>query len=247
MSASRPIAVPLPAFNLSFDEALRATYRDPDWIKKVAIGAVFSFLSLILIGAVVVQGYLLAYSERVARAEPQPLPEWDDFGELLRKGAIGTAVSLVYAAPLIVAGIVLGIALIPLLLVAGDPATTSGTVEGLLGLALCGGMAVLLPLGLAVGFVVPAAHAQVILHDFDAGAAFRLREVTGFIRRHLGQYVLMTVVSYAAYGFLSQVGQCACYVGMFLTLFLGQLFQYHLLGQFCWYERIARGQRPVAP
>ena len=56
---------------------------------KLALGALFSLLSMVVVGGILTQGYLLLLAERVARAEPQPLPEWDDFGEILRQGFSG--------------------------------------------------------------------------------------------------------------------------------------------------------------
>jgi hypothetical protein len=239
MGANRPMAAPLPAFNLNFEEAFRAIFRDPDWPKKFAIGVLFSFLSLLIIGSFFVQGYLLVYGERVARAEPRPLPEWDDFGELLKKGFFGFVVSLVYSLPLLIIGVFLGLLFIPLIAISSSSTANPDTVGGIFALIFCGSLAVFFPLSLAVSVFIPAAHAQLILHNHDLGSAFRLGEVWGFFRRNLGQYLLMTVISFAAYMFLSQVGQCACYVGIFATIFLGQLFQYHLLGQLCWFERVA--------
>ena len=247
MSVSQPTASRIPPFSLNLDEAVRSIFRDPDWPKKLAIGALFSFLSLIVIGGIVVQGYLLTFGERVARAEARPLPEWEDFGELLRKGLFGFIVALVYSLPLLAAGTLLGLLFIPLILAASGPTANSGAMSGVFVLAYCGGIALILPLALVVGVVVPAAHAQLILHSHDLGSAFRLGEVWGFLRRHRGQYALMTILVLAANYGLVQVGQCACYVGVFVTLFIAQLFQYHLLGQLCWYERFAFDQRATVP
>jgi Protein of unknown function (DUF4013) len=247
MSADYPSAARIPSFSLNFDEAVRSIFRDPDWLKKLALGALFSFLSLVIIGTFFIQGYLLTLGERVARAEPRPLPEWDDFGELLRKGCLGIVVSLVYAIPLLVVGVIFGLLFIPLIVVSSGPAANPGALSGVLVLGYCGGLVILFPLALVIGVVVPAAQAQLILHNHDLGAAFRIGEVFGFMRRQRGQYALMTMLVFAATYFLAQVGQCACYVGIFATIFLGQLFQYHLLGQLCWYERLMRGQRPAVP
>lgn len=241
MGVERPAAIARPAFSLNFEEAVRAVFRDPEWLKKLALGALFGLLGLVIIGSIIVQGYLLAYGERVARAERYPLPEWDDFGELLRKGFIGTVVAIAYGLPLALLVVVLTLFTIPLIIGASASGASSDAIGGIFSLAICGGMAVILPLAFLVYVIVPAAHAQLILHDHDLGAAFRLGEVFGFIRRYLGQYLLMTVLAYAALTFLSQVGQLACFVGIFATTFIAQLFQYHLLGQLCWHERMVRG------
>ena len=250
MSTNRLVVAAGNAFSLNFEEAVRAMFKDPDWLKKMALGALFSFLGLFLVGSIIVQGYVLTYSERVARAEPSPLPEWEDYGELLRKGLLGLVVAVVYSLPLILVGAVIAVFTVPLIIAASASGASSDAIGGIFSLAICGGIAVYLPFALIVMIIVPAAYAQLILHDYNLGAAFRFGEVFGIIRRHLGQYVLMNILVYAAIMFLSQIGQLACFVGIFATTFIAQLFQYHLLGQLCWYERNVGGaatQQPSLP
>ena len=195
MSTNPPTVAAAPTFSLNYEEAVRAMFKDPDWLKKIAIGALFSFLGFILIGSIIVQGYLLAYGERVARAEPRPLPEWEDFGELMRKGLLGFLVVIVYSLPIIL--VVFGFALLmfPLTFAAAASGVSDDAIGGIFTLAICGGIALVLPFTLLIYIIVPAAHAQLILHNYDLGAAFRLREVFGLIRRNLGQYLLMTLLS----------------------------------------------------
>jgi hypothetical protein len=247
MSTNPPTVAAAPAFSFNFEEAVRAMFRDPDWLKKIALGTLFSILGVFIIGLIIVQGYLLAYGERVARAEPRPLPEWEDFGELLRKGLLGTIVVIGYTLPLILIIVALTLLMFPLTFAAAASGASADAIGGIFTLALCGGMIALLPVMMLVYGLVPAAHAQLIMHSHDLGAAFRFREVFRLIRRHLGQYLLMLVISYVAIFGLSQVGQFACFVGVFATTFICQLFQYHLLGQLSWYERNGLAQQPIVP
>ena len=246
MNTDRPVAAPA-TFSLNFEAAVRAIFKDSNWLKKLALGALFSFLGLFIVGSIIVQGYLLAYGERVARAEPYPLPEWEEYGELLRKGLLGFIVAFVYALPLALVGLLLALITIPLIIAASASGASSDAVGGLATLAVCGGFALFLPLLFLVIMIVPAAHAQLILHHHDLRAAFRVGEVFRLIRRHLGQYLLMTALVFVASAFLSQIGQFACFVGIFATTFIAQLFQYHLLGQLCWYERAILGTAPQQP
>jgi len=228
--------VPVPAFRLNFDEALRFIWRDPRWLAKLALGALFSLLSVVVVGGILTQGYLLILAERVARAEPQPLPEWDDFGEILRQGFSGFLITLVLSIPLIVVGFLIALLYFPVLFAgaSGGQGAAAATVGGLLIFFLS---LLFLPLALLVGIVGPAAHAQLVLHNGDLAAAFRFREIFAFISRQRGQYALMIILSIAASGVLSQIGYFACFIGVFVTIFVAQLFQYHLIGQLCWYDR----------
>ncbi len=227
---------PVPTFRLNFDEALRFIWRDPRWLAKLALGALFSLLSVIVVGGILTQGYLLLLAERVARAEPQPLPEWEEYGEILRQGFSGFVITLVLSIPLIVLGFIITLLYFPILFAgaSGGQGAAAAAVGGVLILLLS---LLFLPLALLVGIVGPAAHAQLVLHDGDLAAAFRFREIFAFMGRQRGQYALMLIISIAASGVLSQIGYFACFIGVFVTVFVAQLFQYHLIGQLCWYDR----------
>jgi hypothetical protein len=165
------------------------------------------------------------------------LPEWDDWGEILRQGFGAFIVSLVYALPLIVVGGLIFLLYIPLIAASTSGGQMAGGVAAGAGILMAILSVLAIPLAFFVGIVVPAAHAQLVLHGGEIGAAFRLREVFGFIGRQKGQYALMLLLSYAASGFLGQIGYFACFIGVFVTIFVAQLFQYHLIGQLCWFDR----------
>lgn len=226
-----------PTFRLNFEEALRFIGRDPRWLPKLALGALFSFLSIFVIGGILTQGYLLILAERVARAEPHPLPEWEDYGEILRQGFAGFLVSLVLSVPLLLLGLLIMLLYFPLIFIGASGSQSAGGGVAVLSILLLLCFFLFIPFSLLIGIIGPAAHAQLVLHDSDLAAAFRFREVFRFIGRQRGQYALMVVLSVAALSVLSQIGYFACFIGVFATIFLAQLFQYHLIGQLCWYDR----------
>ncbi len=229
-------------FRLNINEAFNFIARDPAWPRKLGLGAVFSLLSLVLVGAVLVQGYLLVFMERVARAEPEPLPEWDDFGELLRKGLIGWVVSLIYYIPYVALLALIYFGYIGLAI--GLPLSGSNNPSSpaiLLPVAFfAAGSGLALVVGLATAALVPAAHAQLVLHDTSLVAAFDPRLVLGFIGRYRGQYALAIALYLAANYLFSLVGQLACCIGLYATSAFCQLILAHLIGQFCWRERMGR-------
>jgi hypothetical protein len=245
MSAIAP-SQPLPRFRLNVEEAFRFVVRDRDWPAKLGLGALFRFLSFTIIGYVLAQGYLLAFTERVARAEPLPLPEWDDWGQLLRKGLVATAFHLIYALPLLLVLFLIFGGYIALLvaLAATSPSGSSdlsaAAVWAITLLALAGyGLFFLFAIAFTVLF--PAAHAQLVLHHGDLGAVFRFREILGFIGRYRGQYAVAVLLYFAASTALSYLGYLLCCIGLFVTTFYCQLFLYHMVGQLCWHERRVEG------
>ena len=228
---------PVPIFRLNFEEAIRFIGRDPRWLSKLALGALFSLLSVVVVGAILMQGYLLIMAERVARQEEWPLPEWDDYATILRQGFGGFLVGLVLLVPLIIVGFLIVLLLIPLIAAGSSGGQAASGMTAGVGILIAFLTLLFVTLAFLVGIVAPAAYAQLILHGGDLAAAFRFREVFGFIGRHRGQYALMLLLSYAVSGFLSQLGYFACFVGIFPAIFIAQLFQYHLIGQLCWFDR----------
>ena len=228
-----------PTFRLNFEEAFRFIGRDPRWLPKVALGAVFSLLSVVVIGGILTQGYLLILAERVARQELNPLPEWEDYGEILRQGFKGFLVSLIIGLPVTILVFILFLLYIPLIVLGTSGGQGTGGIVAGVSVLMALLLVLIVPLALLVGIIAPAAHAQLVLHGGDLAAAFRFREVFRFIGQHKGQYALLLLLSYAASGFLSQLGYFACFVGVFATIFVAQLFQYHLIGQLCWFDRTA--------
>ena len=271
IAPSRPgeFGRPLPRFRLNVEEALRFFARDPRWPTKLAIGVLCQLLGITIIGYLLAQGYLLTVAERVARVEPEPLPEWRDFGELLRKGAMVFVVNLAYGLPLILLAVVFVALLVALLLglgglrqltgAGGPPAFGAGTLVLIVGLVLI--VLLMVALGLLAGAILPAGLAQLALHDADPRAALRLPEVFRFIRRHLGSYALAvglyiaaTMVLLGLSGGLNVVGGDSLPLVMVAFLFatgvgsvvgfFAQLFLMHMIGQLCWYERLVRGIEP---
>src|SRR5262245_34063546 len=81
---------------LDFIRAFTFVTEDPDWIKKILLGGLFTLLGgLCLIGTPFVAGYGLRVIARTARGEARPLPEWDDWGGLFMDGLKAVGLYLV--------------------------------------------------------------------------------------------------------------------------------------------------------
>src|SRR5262245_65020003 len=82
---------------IDFLRAFTFVTEDPDWIKKILLGGLFTLLGgLCLIGTPFVAGYGLRVIARTARGEARTLPEWDDWGGLVMDGVRGVGVCLVW-------------------------------------------------------------------------------------------------------------------------------------------------------
>jgi hypothetical protein len=158
--------------------------------KTVAIGAVLSLLSFLLVPAVLVAGYLL----RVLRASlnDEPVPVFEEWGDMLVEGAKTVAVIIVYT---IIPGVIL---------------TVSGVA--LAGAALGDGAgSVVLALGALLGFLIGGALLLVLVYVLPValsslastdriGSAFAVGEMrpTLFSREYAVAWLLALLVSIVA-------------------------------------------------
>lgn len=240
MSAS----VPSREFRIDIGAATAFAARDLRWGTKLALGALFALLTPFVFGYLLVQGYLLAFMERVSRAEPLLLPEWEDYGELFSKGAIVAVVNFIYFTPYILLYLFFQVGNVALpLAFPGSSASGSGTFDptDLLPVGFsCLGWLVLLLTDVTYSALRPAAHAQLVLTGGDLGSALHPGKVFGFIGRYPGQYGLAVLLLLLAKIPLGIAGNLACCIGVFVTNALGQLFVSHLVGQLCWHERTSR-------
>ena len=110
-------------FGLILIEAMRAPFRDPDWLRKLLLGAL---LGLVPVLNFVAWGYVYrVFIDALNGAERTILPEWRDWRAYLGAGFWLFIISIVY----VVLGVVglAGVASVLGLLPAGeDPARTSG-------------------------------------------------------------------------------------------------------------------------
>jgi hypothetical protein len=205
---------------IDLGRAFRFVIEDPDWIKKILIGGVFTLLSGVLVGAVFVVGYAVRLIRRVAAGDPRPLPEWDDLGGMFGLGLRGLAIYLVYVLP--VAIVPMAFAVVVAMAGAGlsgapGAGDASETLGALAAVGLMAVYAVTAILMLVLALYVPAALARFAVLD-RVSAGFEIGENIAFIRRNLGNYA-MAMLLYLLASFASQLGVLLCCVGLFPASF----------------------------
>ncbi len=191
---------PLPPFRLNIEECVRFIARDPAWPRKLGLGFLWSLLSFTIIGALFVQGYMLLLMERVARGDGSPLPEWADYGGLLRWGWRPFVTNFVYLLPVLLIGI-LSFGLVIALISAAT--TRSGAnlgpnplVFSPLALLVITPLGLLLiPLSFLIGLLISAAQAQLVLHE-RLGAAFDLARSWRSSAAIWGQYAIAVALNF---------------------------------------------------
>ena len=86
-------------------KAFTFIFKDPRWVSKVAVAALFMILSIVLIGFIVLVGYFIQLIQRVIRREEYPLPDWSDIGVKFIVGIKFAIVYLVYLLPVLLLAI----------------------------------------------------------------------------------------------------------------------------------------------
>lgn len=137
-----------------------------DWIGRIVIGGVLGFLSVLVIPAFLIVGYLVRVLEKTIGGDEVP-PEFTDWGDLLMKGVIGTIIALAYTVvPAVVYGVVVAVVAGTSGAVGGDAGALIGVVGVLLALAF-------IPVLFLVYYAVPAALSAYAARG-ELGAAFDL-------------------------------------------------------------------------
>lgn len=201
---------------MDFARPFRFVFEDPDWQRKIAIGALFTILSFLLVGIFFVAGYLVQVARNVMRGEARPLPEWDEkYGEYFTEGLRVAAVVFLYILPLVLVWIFLvgGTAVLGVL---GDEnvAAAGGLVFG------CSA-AIIAVLAIVVSLILPAALLMYTATG-SISAAFDFRAIFAFIIDNAVNYVLAYIVHLVA-NFLSQFGILLLCIGLFFAVFWANL------------------------
>jgi hypothetical protein len=225
--------------NLDIGKAFTFVSDDPKWLTKILIGGGLILGGLItLVGWIftlpVVYGYAVIVTRNVIAGNPQPLPEWDNWGEKWLEGIKAWVVSLVCALPIIIVAVLFSIP--GSILNATSKSGTSGL--GTL-LSLVGGCLNFF-LGILVYLILPVAIGRYATTG-SIGNALQFGTIFATVRQNISTYIIVALLSYFAVGLISGLGLILCFVGVFFTAFYGVLVQYHLYGQA---YRITQGAQP---
>lgn len=233
---------------MDFGRSFTFMTEDPQWINKLLIAGVVLLvgflLSFVVIGVIpllILAGYLVELLQNTASGNPQPLPEWNDFGTKLVKGLHTVAIGVVYALPIIL----LACCNVALGAIAGSassnarPNDTLTTLASLVSVCLaCFGTVY----GILLAVVIPSALTQYAVSG-QLGAAFRFSEVFNYIRANASNYIIAILLGLVA-SFVAQFGIIACVIGLFATIPWSQFVQYHLYGEV--YRHSVGAAPPVA-
>lgn len=178
---------------MNIEKAVRFPVEDKQWVSKLLIAVLIALFSFLIIPAFFLSGYVIKIIRQVMNGQWDGLPEWDDWGDLLRDGFFVTVAQLIYTLPFILLLVVGGLA-------TGGFASMSAS-DDVAGLIAGSGFVVMFCLGLIVAiaflFLTPAIMIQYAIKD-DFGACFRFGEIMDIVRNNLADILIAFVVSLVA-------------------------------------------------
>lgn len=146
-----------------FEEGIRFPLEGDDAVKRIVIGGLLAIFSFLIVPAFALVGYYVEVGRAGVERASEP-PEFTDWGDLIVKGLVATAIMIVYAiVPAILVMVTTGMS------IAG--AAEGGTAGGILGGIGVLGLLVALVALLVVYYAIPAALVNYAIEG-SIGAAF---------------------------------------------------------------------------
>jgi hypothetical protein len=226
--------------------ALQYVTNDPQWLSKLAPGALCLLLSIVLpLLGVVAMWALMGWGIRIAKREqnegPQrELPTWENAGELIGLGFRFWLAQLMPVFILLFTLFFVMGAAIAIVIVAGASASSGGSgppsaaanVAALLAsLGIFGAVLVIIPLSLLLSVVMPAIHVH-YLRTGRLTAGLEFRELWRLLSTRFTDYLLLWVFFFAVQLISMFVSQLTCFIGLFLCVPWAIAAQGYLAGRF---------------
>jgi len=208
----------------NISEAFTFIFKDPDWSIKILMGALFTFLSIFLIGIPVVYGYYIELIQRQKRGEKYPLPDWKDVGVKFILGLKYLVTLLIYYIPLM-------LILIPIFFM-----ILLYLFQGMTFLEFADSSALIIIIFLAVltysliiALMTPIISIQFAERE-SIGDGLRIGRVVNLFKQ-CWQDVIVVVALCFAIDLLAGIGIIFFIVGILFTSFYVSLVRFHLYGQ----------------
>lgn len=225
---------------MDFQRAFTFFTKDDEWLSKLGLLALFSFLGSILFFPIfLVMGYGVDIARNVRKGIEPEMPAWDDFGKVFIDGIYMFLARLVYSLP----ALLLVCVAIGGVIASGAAAETfesdelaAAAILSTFGIVFCLGML----LAVVYMFIGPAVIIQYIRTN-EFSACFRFREVFGIARTHISEIFMMVAVLFGL-GFVFSIvtgvlGAIPC-VGIIAVVILAAFYMpvmtavsSHLIGQ----------------
>jgi len=205
---------------MNIGKSLSFVFEDKKWIEKILIGGILMLIPLL--GPILMLGYSVALVRNVRNHEPEPLPEWDDWGTKIAEGFKLLIINFIWGLPLFI--------LMFLMFIPAAMAGNSDSGGGFAGfLMFCFGCFMFL-YAIVLWLAVPGITIK-FAETGEFGDGFKVGEILNFTKKHVGPIIIVAIVSWLVYMVAGLIGMLLCGVGTLFTMFWASLVYYHMVGQ----------------
>jgi predicted PurR-regulated permease PerM len=210
---------------MDFSTPFSYPFKDPDWLKKIAIAGLVSLIPIV--GWLYLFGWGLEITRQIIKDEAVVIPG-TEFGKFVTRGLKAWVVGIVYAIPSVILQIPNTITNIAAQTASNDDG--SGAVLGGLAIVTICTSILSAIYSLVLAFIYPAVYANFVAHDDEIGAGLRFAEIFGLIKKVPMAYLLALIGTIIA-SVISGLGLIACIIGVIFTIAYSILIMFHFYGQ----------------
>ena len=175
---------------MDINTAITYVFKDERWIVKTLIGAGLLLISFLIIPIFFVNGYLVQIVRNVMDGQAEPLPEWDNWGDMFKDGLNLIAAELVYTLPIWLLMCCASAFFLPAALSEGDAASMLAAIGGVSAMIM---MCLVLLFAIVYALIGPALTIQ-YAREGTLSACWRFSEVIGFARENIGDIIIALIV-----------------------------------------------------
>ncbi len=172
---------------MDIGKSIGYVFEDKKWTNKILLGTLVSVIPIVNFAYL---GYLTLIMKNVTEHQPEPLPEWDNFGDKFMKGLLLAVALFIYSLPAVI--LLCPVTFLPFLQNVGREGRDA--VAGLfVGTALI--MTCLLSIyGLIISFLAPAINLNFARKN-SLGSCFEFGEIWRIMSRNLGDYIVAWLIT----------------------------------------------------
>ncbi len=180
---------------MDFNKVFSYQFEDKQWISKLGIGAVISIVPILNFA---LSGYIVGIIRNVMNGSTELLPNWDDLGKKLSDGLILFGVGLVYALPLIIIFLPIGIIAVASLLSGNNNLQDIGhMIAGVGSVLLYCLLCLILIYALALSVIYPAILV-IFAREGTFSSCFKFREVFDLVSRNASPFFIAWILTFGA-------------------------------------------------
>jgi hypothetical protein len=180
---------------MDFNKVFSYQFEDKQWISKLGIGAVISIVPILNFA---LSGYIVGIIRNVMNGSTELLPNWDDLGKKLSDGLILFGAGVVYALPLIIIFLPIGIIAVASLLSGNNNLQDIGhIIAGVGSVLLYCLLCLILIYALALSVIYPAILV-IFAREGTFSSCFKFREVFDLVSRNASPFFIAWILSFGA-------------------------------------------------